>query len=408
MFDSGHPGPVTAVMGAVSRGIVECARFDPARWSDDQARVVLGVLERVRAHVEALTIGVAAALGAEATVYARSELGVSGREARRRERVAAVAARHPVVAEALLAGRLSADHVEVLVRHGPKLPGDVVADLVAGVGAGGFDEFAERVQRATLARDGGDPDGAKRRHARRGVAFTATPAGTVRVVAELLRDEADTVRGALDHVADQRWRARHPEREHRRVEDAPSWRERQADALVDAARRILAGRYDRAGGGARPSLTVTVDLETLRSGLHTQSVCETDWGTPLSAQTVRRLACDAEIIPMVLGAPGEVLDVGRARYEPTRAQRRAVKRRDRHCTFSGCDIPPAWCQIHHIIEWHLGGRTDLANLTLLCPRHHHLVHDEGWTITGSPGNLTFHPPLAAVGISGARQDRAGP
>jgi hypothetical protein len=245
-----------------------------------------------------------------------------------------------------------------------------------------------------LDRDGGDPDGAKRRWARRGVGFRATIHGTVVVTAELLADEADTVRSALDRVADQLWRAQHPDRARQRIDDGPTWTQRQADALVETARRVLSGTTGTGGGGggARPSVIVTVDLDTLRSGLHDASVCATDWGTPLSAQTARRLACDAEIIPMVLGGAGEVLDLGRSRYTPTRAQRRAVKRRDRHCRYPGCDLPPAWCQIHHILDWYFGGATDLDNLVLLCPRHHHLVHDQGWTITGTPPHLTFHPP----------------
>ena len=94
-----------------------------------------------------------------------------------------------------------------------------------------------------------------------------------------------------------------------------------------------------------------------------------------------------------------VWDEGRRyRTVPPRL-RRALDLRDRHCSFPGCRIAVGWCEAHHILEWEHGGATNLDNLTLLCAKHHHAVHEGGWTITPVPGTdpgcptwLTFTPP----------------
>ncbi len=99
-----------------------------------------------------------------------------------------------------------------------------------------------------------------------------------------------------------------------------------------------------------------------------------DAGTLLGPQTVRRMACDAGILPVVLGARGEILDVGRVERLFTPAQVRALWLRDRHCTFPGCRIPATWCDAHHLTHWADGGPTDLGNAALLCGRHHTIVH----------------------------------
>jgi hypothetical protein len=97
-------------------------------------------------------------------------------------------------------------------------------------------------------------------------------------------------------------------------------------------------------------------------------------GELLDPGTVRRIACDAGIIPAVLGSRGEILDQGRLQRVFTLGQIRALWRRDRHCTFPDCDIPAAWCDAHHLVHWIDGGPTDLSNAALLCPRHHTIVH----------------------------------
>ena len=128
-------------------------------------------------------------------------------------------------------------------------------------------------------------------------------------------------------------------------------------------------------------MSVLIDLDTLRDGLHDHSVCETSTGEPVPVATIRRLCCDADIIPVVLDGDGVALDVGRAKRVATREQRRALRAMYRTCAHPGCSVGFDDCDIHHVNPWTPTGLTDLDNLLPLCSRHHHLVHEGGWTLT---------------------------
>ena len=162
---------------------------------------------------------------------------------------------------------------------------------------------------------------------------------------------------------------------------------RRADALLE-----IIGRGVAAPEGVtrtpRTQLVVTMSVEALLGQLRGAGVCDND--AVLSPATVRRLACEAAIIPMVLGGRSEVLDLGRDERFFTRAQRRAIARRDGCCTFPGCTIPPQWCDVHHVRHWIDGGCTDLTNGALLCGRHHTVVHERGMTATVTATGVTWH------------------
>jgi hypothetical protein len=134
----------------------------------------------------------------------------------------------------------------------------------------------------------------------------------------------------------------------------------------------------------RAEILVTVDLETLRSGVHGSSVHRTSTGAELPADVIRRMACQAAIVPVVLNGQGVVVDVGRARRLATRAQRQAIFAMHRTCAMPECSVRVAVCVPHHIDYWERGGATDLANLVPLCSRHHHAVHEGGWKLSVSP------------------------
>jgi hypothetical protein len=95
-------------------------------------------------------------------------------------------------------------------------------------------------------------------------------------------------------------------------------------------------------------------------------------GAQVSAGELRRLMCDAGMVPVVLGGSGEILDLGRERRLASPALRHAVGLRDGRCAFPGCTVPILRCELHHIIPWQQGGPTSLHNLVALCARHHHL------------------------------------
>ncbi len=142
-------------------------------------------------------------------------------------------------------------------------------------------------------------------------------------------------------------------------------------------------------GGTTTSVMVTLDLDTLRTGT---GVATTSTGDRVTAEQARRLACQARIIPVVLGRKGEVLDLGRSARLFSAAQRKALAIRDRECTTEGCSIPAAWCEAHHAKQpWSQGGRTDLDDGKLLCSFHHHRAHDPAWQTHHHPnGSSTFH------------------
>lgn len=154
----------------------------------------------------------------------------------------------------------------------------------------------------------------------------------------------------------------------------PSGR-RRGEALVQLVRRAVE-RADRGPRQTKSQLFVTVDLETLRTGLRGAGVTTggPESGVVLGPETVRRLACDATIIPAVMGAAGAVVDLGTDVRLFTVAQTRRLWLRDGGCTYPGCDMPAQWTDAHHLVHWADGGPTDLDNAALLCERHHTIVH----------------------------------
>ncbi len=141
-------------------------------------------------------------------------------------------------------------------------------------------------------------------------------------------------------------------------------------------------------GGTATAVMVTIDLESLRRDV---GIAGLSTGGHLTASGVRRLACTAGILPVVLGGKGQVLDLGRARRLFSPSQRKAMAVRDRACREPDCDIPAAWCEAHHAERpWSRHGRTDLAHGVLLCTFHHHRAHDPRWRAARLPnGDVRF-------------------
>jgi 5-methylcytosine-specific restriction protein A len=170
--------------------------------------------------------------------------------------------------------------------------------------------------------------------------------------------------------------------------DLRSVGERNADALGEICHRALDDAQLPSVGGERPHLTVTVSLGELE-GRGRGATLDTG---PLSPSELRRLACDARVVPVVLGGNGQPLDIGRAMRTVPAHLRRAVVTRDRGCAFAGCGREPGWCEVHHIVPWEHGGPTEIGNLVMLCRFHHRLVHHSGWTVRIRDGQPEFIPP----------------
>ena len=150
-------------------------------------------------------------------------------------------------------------------------------------------------------------------------------------------------------------------------------------------------------GGAATTIMITMSLEQLRRDFATAEVVGashlpgSDEPVLLTADAARRLACMADLVPVVLGGDSQPLDLGRTRRLFSPAQRKALQLRDRRCLAEGCQIPAAWCEAHHWDPWVRGGRTDLADGGLLCVHHHHRAHDPTYVSQRLPdGSVRFH------------------
>ena len=152
----------------------------------------------------------------------------------------------------------------------------------------------------------------------------------------------------------------------------------------------------------RAEVVVHVDLATLKDGLHGHSTCRTEFGQDLSAETVRRLACEAEIIPVVLDGRSVPIDVGRSKRLATVHQRRALEAMYETCAVPECSVPFHYCQIHHIDYWESGGSTDLSNMVPLCNSHHHAAHEGGWTLHLNPNTRELTVLYPGTQARGAR------
>jgi hypothetical protein len=161
---------------------------------------------------------------------------------------------------------------------------------------------------------------------------------------------------------------------------------RMADALVELV---------TASGGetAVPTVVVHADADVVldRKG----GLAETEDGTQLTDEAVRRLACDARV-EWLLEREGRAVGIGRRGRQVPGSVLRALRYRDRGCRFPGCDRRQ-WVQAHHLTPWACGGRSDLDNLVLLCSSHHRLLHEGRWKVSGrADGELRFHDPGGRV------------
>ncbi len=172
--------------------------------------------------------------------------------------------------------------------------------------------------------------------------------------------------------------------------EVPTRPQQQADALALLAETALHQEFDPGAPGERYQVVVHVDAAVLTdTATPGQSVLEEE--VHVSAETSRRLACDASRVVMRHDADGRVVEVGaRTRTIPP-ALRRALQHRDKSCRFPGCNVRIA--EGHHVRHWAKGGPTKLSNLALLCRRHHRAVHEEGFQLERLPdGALQFRRP----------------
>jgi hypothetical protein len=173
--------------------------------------------------------------------------------------------------------------------------------------------------------------------------------------------------------------------------------QRRADALGLLAEVALSGDLDRGSAGDRYQVMLHVELPTgVAAGEGLCGTLEVDHGAvDVSAETSRRVSCDASVVPIRHSADGDVLDIGRKTRTVPPSIRRALEARDRTCRFPGCTARR--CDAHHVEHWVDGGATSLDNLMLLCRRHHWAVHEGGFNVLRhEDGAVTFRRPNGTV------------
>jgi len=298
-------------------------------------------------------------------------------------------------AQAVANAEIGFDHMSVIARTASAIAESTAAapfdehqllDAARDMSVGRLRYLARHVRHAA------DPDGVAADEAfaveDRWLQISSCEDGTVQLSGHLDGAGGAAVRTVLEPLA-----RRAGQDDDRRLE------RRNADALVEWANHTLdlgdlpgrEGQHRRAS--RRPHLQVTTSLETLR-GLAGSPAAEMELSLPICTKTVQRLACDSTITRVVLGSESVVIDVGRAKRVVGGPTRRALDARDGHCQWPRCDRPPTWSHAHHVVHWTRGGPTDLANMILLCYRHHWMAHEGGWQLvrTNDGRVMTIPPP----------------
>jgi hypothetical protein len=311
----------------------------------------------------------------------RQNTGIARATARVRAHVARQLAALPAAGDAWSQGRIGFDHARVLADHADSPHRDNLLDqqdeIVGWAVALPADAFRDRM--ADWARDLDETRDAglspvERQRRRRRVIRSRTKHGLRRTVVELDEESDAVFYGAVRDAAAERQRA--DRKAKLPLDRQRPFRQILADAAVEVARRSR-GADVITKHRARPVILALTEMSVLWDQLKVRGWCQLDDGTRLTANQIRRLACEADIIPMVLNDHGVPLDVGRTVRLATHKQRLALRALHPTCAAEGCDVEFDWCEIHHLRPWEQGGPTNLDNLAPLCSYHHHWVHECG-------------------------------
>ncbi|MEU6137443.1 DUF222 domain-containing protein [Nocardioides sp. NPDC047086] len=407
-WDTNPGDAIDAALEAIETALHELLASDPIYWRTEQKKDLLERLEKLQAMQAALKLRVLASAGdiaeetgaKDAAGWMRTELLVDRGAARSQLKLAAEVAKYDLVAAGLAEGVVSQDKAQVITQAleaiatdlavsgedlvlAEKLLVDEATELTANqlkivgrrilakVDPERFEEAEakalqreeERAQRRTFfsSRDNGD--------------------GTIDVHARVSRAVGMRLRTILDSLA-----------QPRKLTVENRGRKAPYDRLLGQAFARVVETYDvdllPRHGGHGTTVFITMSVEDLRKDLGT-AVLGFD-GEQITAAEARRMACNADLIPVVLGTNSEILDLGRTARLAYPVQHRALRLRDKCCQAEGCDAPAAWTEAHHLQPWAEGGRTNLANMVLLCPSDHRRIHDPNYTHERLPdGQIRF-------------------
>ena len=370
--------------------------------------------------------------------------GLAPGAAREHVRVARALADLPRLSDAMRRGVISYSKVRAVTRVATPETEQTLLDVALAGTAAHVEQVVRAWRRVDRTAEAADD---RHRHASRVLHTWVDDDGMVVIRGRLTPEVGAVVRRALEAALDEERRAAaavrsadEPDPVDEAVGVAPSFGQRQADALGMVAECALAGDLDRGTAGDRYQVVLHVDAGTLAEDADVpagtsppaqrhhpshgapmgcpgprrpgpgpgaaapgQAALEEAGGIHVSAATAQRLACDSATVEMRHGPDGQVLDVGRKTRTISPALRRALASRDRQCRFPGCQARR--CDSHHIRHWAHGGATALDNLVLLCRRHHRAVHEEGFQVTVDSKRRRSCGPTARPGTVGPELDR---
>jgi hypothetical protein len=313
------------------------------------------------------------------------------RAAREQVRVARCLGDLALITEEFAAGRLSYSKVRAITRIATPENEEYLVMLAVHATGAQMEKIVSGYRGVLKA----TTEGAQDAHARRYLYWERDHDGSVLIQARLTPDDGALLIAALEQ-ADQAAQAEREEEEECSAEhldgevrrDPPS--ARRADALTALARAELAYGGSGHAGPDPVELVVHVDVESL-GGEVIEERSELANGPSIAPETARRLGCDAGIVRIV-ERDGKPLSVGRRTRAISPALKRALRDRDPHCRFPSC-THERYLHAHHIQHWARGGPTNLDNLIHLCPHHHRLVHEGGYTLASTAGDaIRFYRP----------------
>jgi len=368
------------------------------------AQVLVGEADRTQSSMRAT--------GTPTSTWLSTQAGLSRRESAGLLHSARALTDQPAVGSAALSGTIGAGQARaisnvlgsladqlddgqreqaqhVMLQLAAQLDADGLARSAGQVMAAVAPDVANEVLERRLQRE------AEAAQRNRSLIFHPVSAGSVTFRGSLPRIEAEEWMVRLDALLESQRRTLLERRDPLATTTSPE--QRRADALIAMIRADGQAEPGPGGAGGRARLIVTVNLDALRTGAAGAGVISD--GQQLSAGELRRLCCDAHVLPAVLGGASEILDVGRARRLVTPALRTVLILRDGGCAFPGCNARHSVCDAHHIVPWWAGGATALGNLVLLCHHHHALIEPakyctrDQWTIRlGHDGLPEVIPP----------------
>ncbi|WP_406023275.1 HNH endonuclease [Nocardioides sp. NBC_00850] len=404
-----NPGDaIDAALKAIETALQELLATDPTYWRTGQKKDLLERLEKLQAQQAALKLRVLASAGdiaeetgaKDASGWMRTNLLVDKAVARSQIKLATGVAKYDLVATGLAEGVVSQDKARVitqaldaietdpaassedlvlaeklLVDHATRLTANELKIVGRRILAEIDPERFEAAEAKALQRE--------EEHAQRRTFFSSRDNGdgTIDIHARVSRTVGMRLRTQLDALA-----------QPRKLSAENRGRKAPYDRLLGQAFARIIETYDVNNlprhGGHGTTVFITMNVDDLRKDLGTAVLGFA--GEQITAAEARRMACNADLVPVVLGTDSEILDFGRTARLAYPIQHRALRLRDKCCQAEDCDAPAAWTEAHHLKPWSEGGLTNLANMVLLCASDHRRIHDPTYGYERLPdGRIRF-------------------